>query len=141
MRQASRKICYWSTRLLSQDLNMCLICVSLTEFGIRRTELEYFVENAWQCNKINFPYVPSVLREQCVSWSAFFRYSTRNCCDYQSCPLWVRYWMKIYTEFNIANWLRMLIFAGWNICEFAFLKIDYLNYHCRVCENLIVSGM
>ena len=34
------------------------------------------------------------------------------------------YWMKIFTEFNLAIWLRMVKFMELNISEFWFLIIE-----------------
>ena len=42
---------------------------------------------------------------------------------------YIPYWMKIYTEFNLATWLRLAKFMELNISEFLFLYFNYISYH------------
>ena len=56
---------------------------------------------------------------------------------YQNLP----YRMKIYTEFNLATWLRLLKFTELNISEYLFLNLNYICYHWVTPKNIIISGI
>ena len=49
--------------------------------------------------------------------------------------------MKIYTEFNFANWLRLVKFLELNISKFWFLNFNYISYHLEISKNKIISGI
>ena len=43
--------------------------------------------------------------------------------------VWICHRMKIYREFNLVTWLRLVNFMELNISEFCFLYVNYVNYH------------
>ena len=49
--------------------------------------------------------------------------------------------MKIYAEFNLVSWLRLIKFTEINISEFLFLNFNYKSYHLEVPKNPIISGI
>ena len=49
------------------------------------------------------------------------------------------YRMKIYTEFNLATWLRLVKFTELNIGKFWLLNFNYIGYHWEISKNKIIS--
>ena len=59
--------------------------------------------------------------------------------NYSYSPILYRW--KIYTEFNLATWLRLVNFTELNISEFWFLNFNYISYHWDSLNNLIIRGI
>ena len=49
--------------------------------------------------------------------------------------------MKIFTEFNLAIWPRLVKFTELNIGEFWFLNSSYISYHWDILKNQMLSGI
>ena len=58
-------------------------------------------------------------------------------------PLYQIPWrMKIYTEFDLATWPRLLKFTELNISSLWLLNFDYnISYHWQISKNKIISGI
>ena len=50
------------------------------------------------------------------------------------------YRMKMYTEFSLATWLRMVKFTESNISEFLSLNFNYKSCNWKIREILIITG-
>ena len=44
-------------------------------------------------------------------------------------------YIKVYTKFNIATWLRFVKFTESNISEFWFFKFNYISYHWKISKK------
>ena len=51
------------------------------------------------------------------------------------------YRMKIYTEINLATWLRLVKLMELNISKIWSLNCDYLCYQRDISENNMLSGI
>ena len=49
--------------------------------------------------------------------------------------------MKIYMEFHLATWLRIVNFAELKISEFLFWNDFYISYDWKSFKNLKTSGI
>ena len=49
--------------------------------------------------------------------------------------------MKIYTDFNVTTWLRVVKFTKLNISDFRFLYFNYIGYHWAISKSIIISGI
>ena len=47
----------------------------------------------------------------------------------------------MYTEVNLATWLRLVKLMELNISELWFLNFSDINYHSEIFENKIKSGI
>ena len=61
--------------------------------------------------------------------------------DAQMLHVLLPYMMKIYTECNLATWLRLVKLAELNISQFWFLNFDYMRYHWDISKNIMISGI
>ena len=51
-----------------------------------------------------------------------------------SCRVNISYRMKIYTEFNLDTWLRLVKFTELNISKFWVLNSNYISYHWEILK-------
>ena len=48
--------------------------------------------------------------------------------------------LKLYTEFNLATWARMVNLTELSIREFQFLDVKSISYHGKILKKLIIHG-
>ena len=64
--------------------------------------------------------------------------------NYGLCPNLAKFWcipnrMKIFTEFNLAIWPRMVKIIELNIGKFWFVILCYVNHRWKILKNLRIS--
>ena len=89
-----------------------------------------------------FPYTTLFRSGQMCLWVVGWAWSFCFCmCVFVSIT-WIQcYRMKIYAEFNLATWFKMVKIPQWNASKLISEKWSYICHRGQICKNAIIDGI